>query len=90
LTVDPIVKIVELQKLKDLGACKGMSAHFFYPERGEMAARAKLVCKKCPVKAECLDYSLTCGEHHGIWGGKTEIERRSLRRSYYAYAPFDL
>ena len=46
--------------------------------RSERESRAKQVCAECPVRRECLDYSLRVNERLGIWGGLTEIERRDL------------
>jgi WhiB family transcriptional regulator, redox-sensing transcriptional regulator len=43
---------------------------------------AKEICSGCNVRVECLDYALTMREPYGIWGGLTELERRSrLRRA---------
>ena len=39
-----------------------------------VAEHAKRICFKCPVRAECLDYSLK-HEPWGIWGGFDEWER---------------
>ena len=40
--------------------------------------KAKVICARCPVRGECLDFALRVREPHGIWGGFTEIERRAL------------
>jgi WhiB family redox-sensing transcriptional regulator len=43
--------------------------------------RAIQWCQECPVKAPCLEYALSRGEVHGVWGGTSERERvRLLRR----------
>ncbi|HLV58405.1 MAG TPA: WhiB family transcriptional regulator [Natronosporangium sp.] len=42
-------------------------------------ARAKAICRRCPVTRDCLAVALDRGEY-GIWGGLTEDERRSLVR----------
>ena len=65
-------------------ACRDVDSELFFPEgnRGpalESMARAKQICAACPVRARCLDWALTHGAHHGVWGGRTEDERRSLR-----------
>lgn len=55
----------------------------FYPTRHssiEDIRNAKRICAECPVRTQCLSYSLTNWEKMGIWGGRTEIERRSIRR----------
>lgn len=64
---------------RDLAACIDSEAVFF-PERGQSAEPAKAVCRGCPVAAECLEFALVTGEQHGIWGGKSERQRRVLRR----------
>jgi WhiB family transcriptional regulator, redox-sensing transcriptional regulator len=62
-------------------ACRGCDPALFFPERGEQVAAAKRVCLTCPVRPECLDYALEKGEKFGIWGGKSEQERRRMRRA---------
>lgn len=49
-------------------------------QRETRESRAKTICGECAVRAECLDYALGHNIEHGIWGGKTENERRQLRR----------
>jgi WhiB family redox-sensing transcriptional regulator len=39
---------------------------------------AKAVCRRCPVRDQCLQWALTTGQDTGIWGGLTEQERRDL------------
>lgn len=60
-------------------ACHGMTALFF-PGRGEDARPARAICAGCPVRTECLDFAIDGGDHHGVFGGTSERERRSLRR----------
>ena len=52
----------------------------FFPARGESVRDAKAVCAVCPVKRECLDFALRLKVAHGVWGGLSERERRTLRR----------
>ncbi|MET9466368.1 WhiB family transcriptional regulator [Streptomyces sp. NPDC006544] len=68
-------------------ACRGLgSTRFFHPagERGEdreeRDAAAKRVCAACPVREACLEHALRTREPFGVWGGKTEEERRALPR----------
>jgi WhiB family redox-sensing transcriptional regulator len=51
----------------------------FFPGRGEPAEPARRICASCPVRQPCLDYALSHGIVHGIWGGLTERDRRALR-----------
>lgn len=64
----------------------GLCAHhpvpdLWFPGRGESTAEAKAICRVCPVRAECLEHAVRNGEKFGIWGGRSERERRRLRRS---------
>lgn len=61
-------------------ACAGLDPNLFFTERGESTREVKAVCATCPVCEECLDYALTNGEKYGVWGGKSERERRRMRR----------
>lgn len=47
----------------------------------EDTQRAKLVCESCDVRAECLAYALANHETFYVYGGKSEKERRSLKRA---------
>ena len=60
--------------------CAGKS-ELFYTERSTLAtARAKALCRVCPVQQQCLEYALTNSENIGIWGGMTANERRNYKR----------
>ena len=43
-------------------------------------AEAKKVCDRCEVRQECLQWALESGQDHGVWGGLSEDERRSMKR----------
>jgi WhiB family transcriptional regulator, redox-sensing transcriptional regulator len=59
----------------------------FFPARGESVRDAKAVCACCPVRAQCLDFALRLKVAHGVWGGLSERERRSLRRERHRATP---
>lgn len=69
-------------------ACRATSAvHFFAPphferkpEKDAREGAARALCRACPVRMPCLEYSLAVQERHGIWGGLNELERRRLLR----------
>jgi WhiB family redox-sensing transcriptional regulator len=65
------------------GACRNATdTETFFPVTPEETERALAICATCPVQRECLDYALEARERFGIWGGKTEKQRRQiLRRS---------
>ncbi|OLT18159.1 transcription factor WhiB [Pseudonocardia sp. CNS-139] len=67
-------------------ACRDEDPELFFPVSAtgpgaRQIARAKAVCARCPVRAECLAYALDEGLAHGVFGGTTEDERRALRRT---------
>ena len=41
---------------------------------------AKAVCRSCSVAADCLSWAIDTGQDSGVWGGKSEDERRLIRR----------
>jgi WhiB family redox-sensing transcriptional regulator len=65
----------------DEGVCAQTDPEIFFPEKGGDPSRAKAVCASCAVAAACLEYALTHNEHFGIWGGLSDRERRTLRKT---------
>jgi len=69
--------------------CESANATYFYapshferkPEKDLREGIARALCRRCKVKEQCLNYSLTVAENHGIWGGLNELERKRLLRS---------
>ena len=70
---------------RDFAACVEQDLNLFFPIStvGAAAARqveaAKEVCRACPVQQSCLEWALDVGPEFGIFGGRTEVERRRLR-----------
>jgi WhiB family transcriptional regulator, redox-sensing transcriptional regulator len=67
-------------------ACIGEDPELFFPigtstPAAVQTARAKSVCRSCPVRAECLEWSLVTYQDAGVWGGLDEEERREIRRA---------
>jgi WhiB family transcriptional regulator, redox-sensing transcriptional regulator len=42
----------------------------WFSERPAELERAKVLCRPCPLRAECLSVALERGEPHGVWGGE--------------------
>ena len=61
-------------------ACRGLDPDLFYPERGAEGETAKGVCRRCPVKTQCLEYALANYEFFGIWGGESDRSRRRIKK----------
>lgn len=62
-------------------ACRGQDPEKFFPGRGDHTSirQAKIICHRCPVKAECLEYALD-NDEPGVWGATTGQERNRMRR----------
>jgi WhiB family redox-sensing transcriptional regulator len=61
-------------------ACRGRDSNVWYPDNRIGLRDAMRICAVCTVKDECLEFALEAEEIHGVWGGKTETERRLLLR----------
>lgn len=53
----------------------------FFTTRGQSTAEPKAICDNCGIKKDCLNYALVNGEKFGVWGGLSERERRSMRKT---------
>jgi WhiB family redox-sensing transcriptional regulator len=63
-----------------------MGPEIFYPTEPGQVAQARVVCRGCSVREECLEYSLKYGHNDpGIWGGLTVTERRRLAKAIRRY-----
>jgi WhiB family redox-sensing transcriptional regulator len=71
-------------------SCAGVDSAIFFVDEGRSVARARSVCRACPVRQDCLDYALTNGERYGVWGGLTERERCKVVRGQTAPDVTDL
>lgn len=65
---------------QEQAACLGMDPDIFFPKQGESTQEAKAVCRRCPVKEECLELCLSREEKGGIWGGTSQKERKPMRK----------
>ncbi len=61
----------------------------FFPGRGESAEPARQICATCPVRQPCLEFALSHGIVHGIWGGLSERDRRALRTRHVGAARWE-
>lgn len=60
-------------------ACRDRNPEdFFRTEALEQRIVAAFCFEKCPVRLECLDWSIETCQRHGVWGGTTEKEREIL------------
>lgn len=59
-------------------ACAEVDPDLWFPEKGGSVQEAKEICATCLVRAECLEYALETRQRFGIWGMRSERERRRL------------
>lgn len=62
----------------EAAVCASVDGELWFPEQGSNSREAKKICAACPVSGLCLDWALENGERFGVWGGKSERERRKL------------
>ena len=62
--------------------CVGVDPELFFPlaETDSATARARAVCRRCPVMLACRDWAVRHGEADGVWGDTTASQRRAIRR----------
>lgn len=69
---------------REKAACLHADPNLFFPppdgDAHTTLQQAKAICRICPVISRCLQWALATNETHGIWGGLTPEERRSMRR----------
>lgn len=62
--------------------CKELGQRLFYPEMVghslESPSPAVRACGMCPVMAECRARALATREPVGVWGGMTEVARKTV------------
>lgn len=61
-------------------ACVETDPDAFFPDRDGSSRPAQAVCYGCAVKENCLEFALRNDHDTGIWGGKTDRERRAIQR----------
>ena len=62
------------------GKCREVPPAVFFPSDGLGVQKAQRICAECTVTEECLEYALVNHIDHGVWGGRSERERRRIMR----------
>lgn len=68
------------------GSCADHDTKWWFPPKAqnrqdiENSKAAVALCRNCPIRKECLQYAISW-EAFGIWGGFTERQRDSIRRT---------
>ncbi|MFI6936295.1 WhiB family transcriptional regulator [Streptomyces cellulosae] len=74
-----------MENWREHAACRHEDPDLFFPIGTTGPAlvqqeQAKAVCRRCPVREQCLEWALDTGQSIGVWGGTSENERRALKR----------
>lgn len=78
-----MIQIANRQPWMDEAICAQVDGDLWFPENGDSgtAKRAKKICRGCPVKQACLQHALDTKVPLGIFGGKSERERRKILKA---------
>lgn len=78
----PAIRIVQPRpNWFDRAACKGEDPTLWHPDGTDnqrAAAQAIAICKRCPVRIDCLEHALANDEWLGVWGGTQPSERHRI------------
>ena len=74
---------------RDAAACRNADPELFFPvgttgDALEDTEAAIALCRRCPVREECLEYAMATNQRDGIWGARTEEDRRRMRSAWVA------
>ena len=61
--------------------CIQEGGDIFFAEDPKGTAKAKEICGRCDVAAQCLVYALRTRQTEGVWGGKTSRQLRTIRHA---------
>lgn len=75
-----IASMVQPQPWMQQALCAQTDPEAFFPDKGGSTREAKKMCASCTVVEQCLEYAMARDERFGIWGGKSERERRAMKR----------
>lgn len=81
--LDPI-EPPEALAWQEFARCAEVDPEIFFPVQGAPTRPAKEICRVCPVRRECLQDALDQDVQWGVWGGKSALERRKLKRGAVA------
>lgn len=63
------------------GQCATRDPDLWFSTAGKNLREAKRLCSLCAVRKQCLAFAIESAVTHGVWGGMSEIERRSIPRA---------
>lgn len=81
----PVIDSVKPDDWRDQAKCRDEDPELWFPIGTSGPAEIQIqiaqgVCGRCPVAGECLRWATDNDIADGIWGGRTEGERRWAKR----------
>lgn len=74
----------DVQTWRKMASCHGHPLEWWFPDHGVDSRRGIKICRGCPVRNECLNYSIETTTMFGIFGGFGYKSRQQLvRRGYW-------
>jgi len=80
--VDPLPDLSSLLQRpawQRVAVCRGIGVDDFVPPDGSSRLQAAVMCGRCPVAKECMDYALSHPSLKRIWAGTSERGRHRMR-----------
>lgn len=74
---EPQTDIPTQGEWRNKAACRQHPLDWWFGDSNETVAIQ--ICRRCPVRTDCLRYSLEFSDLHGIWAGLTQRQRRTLQ-----------
>jgi WhiB family redox-sensing transcriptional regulator len=69
------------QTWRSRARCRGDPPARWFPTRGADLAPLRATCRRCPVKADCLEFALAQANYSGgLWASSTPKQRAMFRR----------
>ena len=74
---------------RDAAACRHADPDLFFPvgttgDAVEDTTAAIALCRRCPVREECLEFAMVTNQRDGVWGATSEEDRRRMRSAWVA------
>ena len=74
---------------RDAAACRHADPDLFFPvgttgDAVDDTEAAIALCRRCPVRKECLEFAMVTNQRDGVWGATSEEDRRRMRSAWLA------
>lgn len=65
---------------QDDALCATTDPELFFPDKGGSILQARKICDQCDVRLQCLEFALLNEHFHGVYGGLSPKQRRSMNK----------